>query len=121
MMVHFLVPEIDLGPRATRARLTARMTDGEPLFGIDAIKMVPRGDANMDGRVGSDDLSLTLANWGRETDWAGGEFSGVAPIDNDDLSLLLANWTDSGVSQVPGPATLLLLGLGSLLMPKRRS
>ena len=52
------------------------------------------GDADGDGVVDDDDLSLLLANWGSEiADCTQGEFSGVPPVNDDDLSLLLANWT----------------------------
>jgi hypothetical protein len=54
------------------------------------------GDANRDGRVDDDDLSLLLANWGQETDWAHGELSGQTPVNDHDLSLLLAYWTGAG-------------------------
>jgi len=54
------------------------------------------GDANRDGLVDDDDLSLLPANWNRETDWIHGEFSGRPPVNDDDLSLLLANWTGAG-------------------------
>ena len=78
------------------------------------------GDADNDGDVDDDDLSLLLANWGSET--AGctkGEFSGVPPVNDDDLSLLLANWTGA-TTAVPEPMTIGLVGLGSLALLRRR-
>ena len=82
------------------------------------------GDANLDGVVNDDDLSLVLANWNQDvtgdpdSGWGRGEFSGVAPVNDSDLSLLLANWT--GGSQVPEPTTLGLLSVGALVLAWRR-
>ncbi len=81
------------------------------------------GDANGDGWIDDDDLSLLLANWQKDTDWGHGEFSGEAPVDDDDLSLLLANWTGgppAGIT-VPEPTALAILVLGALgLLGRRR-
>ena len=68
--------------------------------------------------VDDDDLSLLLANWGEDTDWAHGEFTETPPINDDDLSLLLANWGDSVA--IPEPATLALLGVGAAVLIRRR-
>ena len=79
------------------------------------------GDADSDGDVDDDDLSLLLANWGSET--AGceqGEFSGVPPVNDDDLSLLLANWTGPVLGAVPEPATMALVAFGGLALIRRK-
>jgi len=80
------------------------------------------GDADDDGDVDDDDLSLLLANWGGDVDCTKGEFSGEAPVNDDDLSLLLANWTGA-VAAVPEPATMLLFGLAvpTLLRLRRKA
>ena len=77
------------------------------------------GDADIDGDVDDDDLSLLLASWGLDTDWGNGEFSGTPPVDDDDLSLLLANWTGATTAAVPEPALLSLLAVGGLMLFRR--
>ena len=80
------------------------------------------GDADRDGDVDDDDLSLLLANWGSDVDCTKGEFSGAAPVNDDDLSLLLANWTGSQDAAVPEPATVMLLvGACALLKLRRKA
>ena len=82
------------------------------------------GDANLDGVVDDNDLSLLLAHWGQDVTgepdggWGRGEFSGAAPVDDNDLSLLLANWTGAGA--VPEPASALALLLGACAVVRRR-
>ena len=77
------------------------------------------GDADNDGDVDDDDLSLLLPNWGGETaDCGEGEFSGAAPVNDDDLSPLLANWT--AVAAVPKPVTIGLVGLDLPVLLRRR-
>ena len=78
------------------------------------------GDADRDSDVDDDDLSLLLANWGAETDWSHGEFSGSVPVNDDDLSLLLANWTGLLAGAVPEPATAALLIAVSLVLRTSR-
>jgi hypothetical protein len=78
------------------------------------------GDADFDGDVDDDDLSLLLANWGADTVCAHGEFSGAAPVDDDDLSLLLANWTGPLPAAVPEPVTMAFLAAGALILSRRR-
>ena len=79
------------------------------------------GDADFDGDVDDDDLSLLLANWGSETATCGqGEFSNVPPVDDDDLSLLLANWTGPLPAAVPEPAVCGAVLLAGLSILRRR-
>ncbi len=80
------------------------------------------GDANGDGFVDDDDLSLLLANWRLVADWGHGEFSGTPPVNDDDLSLLLANWTGipAQTATAPEPAVISLLALGGLALIQRR-
>jgi hypothetical protein len=78
------------------------------------------GDANLDGSVDDDDLSILLANWGATTDWMHGNFGGDGTVNDDDLSLLLANWSPGGGGGVPEPTTLAALAIGTLLLRSRR-
>jgi len=78
------------------------------------------GDADKDGDVDDDDLSLLLANWGGTVGCTKGEFSGTPPVDDDDLSLLLANWTGAQAAAVPEPATMSLLAVGVLGLLRRK-
>ena len=71
----------------------------------------PIGDANGDGAVDDDDLSLQLANWGQEAGWSGGNFNDGITVNDDDLSLLLANWTGPQPGAVPEPTTIALLAV----------
>ena len=87
----------------------------------------PLGDANLDGVVDDDDLSLLLAGWtgvgGRGATWRTGDFDGNGAITDADLSLLLANWTGSaGATAIPEPASaaLVLLGVPTLVRRRRR-
>ncbi len=83
-------------------------------------------DANVDGRVDEQDLAALLANFGLSpAGWDDGNFTGDSRVGLRDASLLLANWGfgagPSGTAlAVPEPASLALLGLGGLLLLRRR-
>ena len=51
------------------------------------------GDFDLDGSVGSDDISVVLASWGLKGSSA--DLSGNGVVDGDDLATLLSNWGDS--------------------------
>ena len=80
------------------------------------------GDANRDGVVDDDDLSLLLAHWtgagGSGGTWGTGDFDGNGSVSDDDLSLLVTNWTGPIAAAVPEPATLVLL-TGAFVLVKR--
>ncbi|MGC9453936.1 MAG: PEP-CTERM sorting domain-containing protein [Phycisphaerae bacterium] len=81
------------------------------------------GDATLDGAVDVSDLSLLGANYGTGSGavWAIGDFTGDGVIDVSDLSVLGANYNRAYISTVvPEPATLAMLGIGSLAVLLRR-
>ena len=78
------------------------------------------GDANDDGLVDDDDLSLLLSSWGQDVGWENGNFNGDNIVDDDDLSLLLSNWTGSGAVPEPASAFVLLTGFAAVAVRSRR-
>ena len=76
------------------------------------------GDANFDGNVDINDLTIVLANYGKTRDGLDqGEFTGDGTVDINDLTIVLANYgkTDGAsiaVAPVPEPSTVLLAAFG---------
>ena len=78
------------------------------------------GDANLDGRVDINDLTIVLANYNQTgMTWTQGEFTGDGTVDINDLTIVLANYNVTvgssagpGIGAVPEPAGLLLLAAG---------
>ena len=62
------------------------------------------GDANGDGKVDINDLTIVLAHYGQTgMTWAQGEFTGDGTVDINDLTIVLANYGQSaGSSRPPG-------------------
>ena len=72
------------------------------------------GDANRDGTVDVNDLTIVLTNYGRKAgmSWSTGDFTGDGRVDIDDLTIVLANFRQtagSGIKSVPEPSTVALL------------
>jgi formylglycine-generating enzyme required for sulfatase activity len=78
------------------------------------------GDANGDGRVDINDLTIVLTNYGKtECTWSQGCMDGdpTGTVDINDLTIVLANYgttygSAAGLAAVPEPSALVLLGLG---------
>jgi len=83
------------------------------------------GDADGDGRVDDDDLSIVLANWtgvgGEGKTWGQGDFDQNGAVTDSDLSFLLANWS-GGTDSVgmPEPGSLAVLAAGGVALLWRR-
>ena len=77
------------------------------------------GDANGDGRVDINDLTIVLTNFGRTgMTWSRGDFLGDGTVDINDLTIVLANFgrtAGAGPAAVPEPASLVLLGIGAIV------
>ena len=83
------------------------------------------GDANLDGKVDVNDLTIVLSNFGQTTanvTWSTGDFNGDGQVDVNDLTILLSNFGQSigasstGIKAVPEPSTFALLGIGAIAL-----
>ena len=85
------------------------------------VKPALPGDANLDGKVDINDLTIVLANYGQSgTVWSTGDFNADGKVDINDLTIVLANYGQSdgesaaGIKAVPEPSCVVLLGVGGV-------
>ena len=79
------------------------------------------GDANLDGKVDINDLTIVLAHYGQTgMTWTQGEFTGDGTVDINDLTIVLAHYNETAGSSA-GPAgrragafPLVLIGVGAM-------
>jgi hypothetical protein len=67
---------------------------GSPKWDAVMDMLLPKGDANLDGRVTWDDFKILKANWGHAGYWQQGDFNGDHVVDAKDLELMLPNLKD---------------------------
>ncbi len=76
------------------------------------------GDANGDGKVDVNDLTIVLTDFGRSgMTWSQGDFNGDGTVDINDLTIVLANYGQSngaGITAVPEPTSLILFAIGAV-------
>ena len=84
------------------------------------LKPVPLGDANGDGKVDINDLTIVQANYGKTTGmtWQTGDFNGDGKVDINDLTIIQTNYltnNGSSLAAVPEPSSFLMLAVATLL------
>ena len=89
---------------------------------VFAFHLLP-GDADNDGRVDINDLTVVLSKFGKTgMTWSQGEFTGDGTVDINDLTIVLANYNTSfgspaaGLSAVPEPSCVVLVGIGAFAL-----
>ena len=75
------------------------------------------GDANLDGNVDINDLTVVLTGYNQTgVSWGQGDLNGDGTVDINDLTLVLANYGQSsgaGIKAVPEPSAVALLLAGA--------
>ena len=97
--------------------------------GLAQVSHLAPGDANGDGRVDINDLTIVLANYGQiGMTWTSGDFNGDGTVDINDLTIVLSNYGSMAGSSgrpatVPEPtaAALLAAAAAALIAVYRRT
>ena len=97
--------------------VNAAQPDGNGGYYPHVLLLTVPGDANFDGKVDINDLTIVLAHYGQTgATWAQGEFTGDGTVDINDLTIVLAHYNDTAGSSgagspaaVPEPGALALL------------
>ena len=90
-------------------------------FQNGAVSVALPGDANLDGRVDINDLTIVLEHYNQTgMTWTDGNVNGDGRVDINDLTIVLKRYNTSlassaaGTAAVPEPGTLVLIGGGLL-------
>jgi len=79
------------------------------------------GDANRDGVVSDADYTIWADNYGATgASWGMGDFNGNGTVTEADYTIWADNYGSVAPTGVPEPLTVALLGVGALLIRKRR-
>ena len=83
-----------------------------------SLQVLP-GDANGDGKVDVNDLTVALAHYNQTgMSWSQGEFTGSGKVDVNDLTIILSHYNASigatDIQAVPEPSALVLIAVGIL-------
>ncbi len=114
---------VPAGP-AFQAVVTTLMQQWEPgwngVWPVAELAYLPLpGDANHDGKVDVNDLTIVLTNFGKSSgmSWSTGDFNGDGKVDVNDLTIVLAHYGQSigasaaATAAVPEPSCLVLVGI----------
>ena len=115
---------VGANPFANLQAATAISDNGDYIVGYGTVNGVLHGflltatllgDANGDGNVDINDLTIVLAHYDQTgMTWSQGEFTGSGTVDINDLTIVLANYNRvgaaaGGISAVPEPGALAAL------------
>jgi hypothetical protein len=91
---------------------------GDDGTGLETAAALKPGDANGDGRVDINDLTVVLTNFDQTgMTWSQGDFTGDGKVDINDLTIVLTNFGTSsatGIQAVPEPAGVVLFVIGAV-------